>query len=89
MEQKKRKPSEQIKAFLPAIAQQRLQQMRAQINAGIGPATIMTDAEVRNALAKISADPLTWIIALLAYLDEEAEKKGAAGAPSNESSLIV
>lgn len=65
-------PSEQIKNMIPAIAKGRLdRQKNAQVVAR-NP-VILSEAEERRVLAMLANEPMTWVMGVLTYLDQQAE----------------
>lgn len=62
------KPSEQVKAMIPGIAEQRLKNIRGN-RAANGHIVLMTDMQRQRALESLQQDPMTWIIAILSHLD--------------------
>jgi hypothetical protein len=84
----KRKPSEAIRDIIPAICKQRLAKARAMVRQTIGPTLLMSKQEEDAALVNISQDPLTWVMGILTYLDEQDQKKGEADADASEPSIV-
>jgi hypothetical protein len=64
------KPSERVKQFVPAVAQQRLAKMKE--GGGIRNGIIDLQADARL-LKQLGNEPMTWVIAVLTYLDNEAD----------------
>ena len=66
------KPSEQIKNMIPAIAKGRFERQKYAQMASPHP-VILTEAEERQVLAMVANEPMTWVMGILTYLDQQAE----------------
>ena len=66
------KPSEQIKNMIPAIAKGRLDRQKNAQVAARNP-VILSEAEERQVMAMLGQDPMTWVMGILTYLDQQAE----------------
>lgn len=64
------KPSQRVNQFVPAIAKQRVEKMKASSRSGL--IDLQADARL---LKQATNDPMTWVIAVLTYLDNEADRE--------------
>lgn len=64
-------PSVAIRSILPSAAKQRLMKANS-IRLNGGDLTIMNKAEEDFAIQQLTQDPLTWVVAIMTYLDSKS-----------------
>ena len=70
-----KKPSAIIKQIVPQMAAGRIRSSRAKQNGnGVIP-LLMDDATARRRQSEMESDPMTWVMAVMAYLDDEYAKR--------------
>ncbi len=67
------KPSEQIKNMIPTIAKGRLDRQKKNAQVVARNPIIMSAAEERQVLAMLGQEPMTWVMGILTYLNQQAE----------------
>lgn len=65
------KPSQQIRNIMPAIAQQRLAKAQQMT---MSTPVLLTEMDERRVLANLGQEPLSWVMAIMAYLDLQQEQ---------------
>jgi hypothetical protein len=72
------KPSETIRNLTGPIAQQRLaRQKQDAAQAGL-PVVLMKASDEQRVLNQLCQDPMTWVMAILTYLDSKEEQNDAS-----------
>jgi hypothetical protein len=67
-------PSQQIRDIVPVVARQRLEKAR-RVQRVAGPPIIISGMEEQQMLAALNQEPLTWIMAIMTYLDGQAAQR--------------
>lgn len=84
------KPSETIRNLVGPIAQQRLaRQKKDAAESGLPVVLLMKASDEQRVLNHLRQDPMTWVMAMLTYLDSQAPQEGdQTNADANKSSIV-
>jgi hypothetical protein len=75
------KPSDQVKQLAQLVAQQRLRKAKTEANNINRITVIMSPAEERRVLESLGKEPMTWIMAILSFLDQAHDAVAAQQEP--------
>ncbi len=77
------KPSEFIQSILPKIAEGRMEEVRKQMRSS-GNFTLLSQGQEIQIQSQLCQDPMTWVMAIMTFLDHVAQNSVEAEGKLNE-----